>query len=380
MNNKITSICPLLSKGKLNSWAPLRLVLLSWEMLSFILSFVFLGFVSTSCNPAYQGPKSDHFDGAEFYNTEPSGHSFGDMVKWLWEMETVNWPDWIEDPLLPAPLKSIDGDSVKITFINHATVLIQMNGVNILTDPIWSLRAGPYSWLGTKRIRAAGVKIEDLPLINFILISHDHYDHLDLQTLKSISKKHKPIILAGLGVKSILDNQRIINISELDWWQTYKTKNHDLKITFVPARHNSNRGLFSGNKTLWGGFVIEGQSGQIYFAGDTAFGEFIHPIADRFQNIRLAILPIGSYEKRWFMKNQHMNPDDAVQVHKILNAQQSMGIHYATFAEHPEQAVDAHEQDLAAALEKYGVPDSEFWLLDFGEGRFVKQIKPEINH
>ncbi len=374
MTNEIESPCPPLRKGELNSWNRIHMLPSSWRMLLCLLSLILLIFVFASCNPAYKGPKSDHFDGSEFFNEEKSGHSFSDMIKWLWEMETVDWPEWIEDPAQPAPPSRIGGDSIRVTFINHAAVLIQMNGLNILTDPIWSMKAGPYSWLGTKRVRAAGIKIEDLPPVDLVLISHDHFDHLDLPSLKTIVQMHQPVILAGLGVKSLLDDEDAPYLIELDWMQAYKTKNGRLKITFVPARHNSGRGMLSGNETLWGGFVIEAPSGQIYYAGDTAFGKFIYSIAEKFKNIRLAILPVGSYEKRWFMKNQHMNPDDAVKAHKILNAQQSMGVHYATFAEHPEQAIDAHEKDLAIALKKYDVPAEEFWVLGFGEGRYVKEI------
>ncbi len=144
---------------------------------------------------------------------------------------------------------------------------------------------------------------------------------------------------------------------------------------FVPARHESGRiSPFSRNTSLWGGFVIDSPEGQVYFAGDTGNGAFINELAGRYQRIRLAILPIGNYEKRWFMKTQHMNPDDAVLVHRALRANQSMGIHFATFAEHPEQAIDAHEKDLAAALVEHGVSPARFWIPGFGEGRDVTPL------
>jgi len=246
-----------------------------------------------------------------------------------------------------------------------------LDGLNILTDPIWSLRAGPVSWLGVKRVRAPGVSMDDLPKIDYILISHDHFDHLDLPSLKALVNRHHPQILAGLGVRKFLATQDINKVEELDWWQEFQCPKTDNRFVFVPAIHNSGRSPFSGNKTLWGGFVIDGPVGQIYFAGDTGYGNFVEEIGSRFKDIKLTILPIGSYEKRWFMKSQHMNPEDAVKVHRALQAQQSMGIHYATFAEHPEQAVDAHEHDLAAALKKFNIPSEQFWVLKFGEGRQV---------
>jgi len=144
--------------------------------------------------------------------------------------------------------------------------------------------------------------MEDLPGINVILISHDHYDHLDLTTLKQLEKKFKPQILLGLGVKSLLNSNEFTSVLEMDWWQEYVTPSADVKFTFVPARHNSGRSLFGNNRTLWGGFVIEGSDANIYFAGDTAHDEFLDSIKKRFGSFSLTLLPIGSYEKRWFMK------------------------------------------------------------------------------
>lgn len=323
-----------------------------------------------ACSSGYKGPVSDHFDGNRFF-VEGTDHSFGDMVKWLWEMETVEWPEWIEDPEQPPPPEVVANGSLRITYVNHATLLIQLDGFNILTDPIWSKTAGPFSWAGVDRIRRPGVAFEDLPKIDLILISHDHYDHLDLPTLRKLVIRDKPRIVAGLGIGSFLNDKDIHNVNELDWWQTQVDRPSGMKITFVPALHNSGRGPFSSNKTLWGGYVISNGNDNIYFAGDTGYGEFIERMADRFPSFRLTILPIGSYEKRWFMKNQHMNPEDAVKTHLALKSRQSVGMHYGTFAEHPEQSVTAHEEDLKSALEKYNLTQSDFWVLGFGEGRMV---------
>jgi L-ascorbate metabolism protein UlaG (beta-lactamase superfamily) len=330
-----------------------------------IVAFIFLSPASS-----YQGPPSDHFDGKTFFNEEPD-HTFTDMVKWLWEMNTVDWPTWVNDPPQPKPVAFVNGNDLKFTYINHATTLIQMDSLNILTDPIWSMRASPVSWIGTKRVRAPGVKLEDLPKIDVILISHDHYDHLDLPTLKQLVKIHNPLILVGLGVKPLLVDEGITNVIEMDWWQNQTLHPANVKITFVPARHTSGRSMWGGNQTLWGGFVIEGSGGRVFFAGDTGYGNFLQAIKERFDNFRLTILPIGNYEKRWFMKSQHMNPEDAVRVHKLLNSGQSVGIHYATFLEHAEQTIDAHQLDLADALKDNGLNDSTFWVLKFGEGKYV---------
>jgi L-ascorbate metabolism protein UlaG (beta-lactamase superfamily) len=311
---------------------------------------------------------------------EGADHTFGEMVKWMWQMETVKWPEWIVDPVQPPPPVSVGKGELRITYVNHATVLLQMDEVNILTDPIWSLKAGPFSCIVVKRIRKPGIAFENLPKIDLVLISHDHYDHLDLPTLTKIAHRDDPLILTGLGLKSFLEKNGVLKTEELDWWQTYKLKNSEMTITFVPSLHSSGRWPWLGNRTLWGGYVVSNPEGNIYFAGDTGYGDFVDKIHERFDRFRLTILPIGSYEKRWFMKNQHMNPEDAVKTHIVLRSMQSVGIHFGTFAEHPEQTVDAHEKDLAKALDEQRIDKSEFWVLKFGEGRNVIQRSPDPTH
>jgi len=310
---------------------------------------------------------SDHFDGKRFHNDVPD-HSFSDMVRWLWEMKTVEWPEWIEDPKQHAPEKQCNSSRLRVTYVNHATMLIQTDGLNILTDPIWSTVAGPSSWLGVKRVRLPGVTMEDLPKIDVILLSHDHYDHLDMPTLKQIAARDNPLIIAGLGIRNILKPDVAGTVIELDWWEVYEIQPGDMRLTFVPSLHESGRGIMSHNETLWGGFVMEGRAGRIYFAGDTGYGSFLDALRKRYDRFRLTIFPVGSYEKRWFMKSRHMNPDDAVKAHILLGSQQSIGMHFSTFAEHPEQTIDAHEHDLAAALVGHGLDASRFRILRFGEG------------
>jgi L-ascorbate metabolism protein UlaG (beta-lactamase superfamily) len=332
-----------------------------------ITTAIFFLFLTSGCSSF---PISDHCDGNKFFNNKP-GHTFGDEIKWLWEMETVPWPDTIENKPQPRPESYVSGNRMRVTYINHATVLLQCNGVNILTDPIWSDRAGPFSFIGTKRVRQPGVNFDDLPHIDIVLISHNHYDHLDLPTLRSIAQRDKPLVITGLGTGTLIASAGFTSVIELDWWQKYEIPASGLMFTFVPAFHNSGRGLFDGDKSLWGGFVIKGNAGTVYFAGDTAYEDFLLSIKERFPSFRLTIFPIGSYEKRWIMKMQHMNPDDAVTAHLLLNSKQSMGMHYATFTEHPEQTIDAHEKDLARAINEHSLPASSFWVLGFGEGRDV---------
>lgn len=322
--------------------------------------------LSTACS-YHSGPVSDHFDGGSFFNKEPD-NTFTDHIKWFWEMEKVRWPQWVEDPPQPPPPERIGGGGLRLTYVNQSTVLIQLEGVNILTDPFWSRRAGPYSWMGSKRVRKPGIELEDLPPIDLILISHDHYDHLDLSTMETLWERHKPFVLVGLGIKKRLDFIDPEKVIQLDWWDMSEVVPGVL-VTFVPARHKSGRGLFDGNRTLWGGYVVESGVKRILFFGDTAYGDFLNGISERFDGFSLAVLPIGSYEKRWFMEREHMNPDDAVRVHRRLRVEKSVGIHFATLLEHPEQTIDAHEKDLAKALSEHGTDSADFIIPAFGEGR-----------
>ncbi len=316
---------------------------------------------------------TDHCDGNEFYNPaiDSTEHSFSMTIKWMWKMKTVEWPKWVNDPPQPAPPRYVKKGELKVTYINHATILIQVDSVNILTDPIFSDYAGPISFMGVKRVRKPGIPIDSLPKIDIILISHNHYDHLDLPSLEILAKRDKPILITGLGVKKQLDDIPFDKVQEMDWWNKFTLTPDSIDVTFVPALHKSGRGLFDGNESLWGGFVISNAVGNIYFAGDTGYGSFLEKLSHRFSSFRLTIFPIGSYEKRWFMKKQHMNPDDAVKAHILLQSKQSIGMHYATFAEHPEQTIDQHEKDLDTAMNYYQLPKDRFLVLKFGEGIYI---------
>ncbi|MBP8082117.1 MAG: MBL fold metallo-hydrolase [Spirochaetes bacterium] len=336
-----------------------RCLLLSCVALMLAFAYLIFGGCTTM-------QKSDHCDGKQFLNYENNDHGFSDMAKWLWNMKTVEWPSWINDPVMPVPNGHARSGTIRVTYINHSTILIQFDDLNILTDPILSMTAGPVSILGSKRIRNPGVKFEDIPKIDYILISHNHYDHMDLPTLEMFVKRDSPVVISGLGNKHYLEKNKIRNAVELDWWEKFSAGGY-FTVSFVPAHHNSGRGLFDGNKTLWGGFVIERKDAVIYFAGDSAYSGFLKKIHERYPRIDLSILPIGSYESREFMKTQHMNPEEAVQAHLLLNSPQSIGMHYATFCEHPEQAVDAHEKDLESAMKKHSVKKNDFLILKFGE-------------
>ncbi len=309
-----------------------------------------------SCTTTYKGPISDHFDGKHFYNPELKvTKGFADVIKWKMNSDKKQWPEFVDDVKQIKPTPS-NKNEIKTTFINHATVLIQNSELNILTDPIWSDRASPVNFMGPKRARIPGVKIEDLPRIDLILISHNHFDHLDLKTLKILYQKFQPMVYVPLGNKQLLEGEGII-AEEMDWGDVKQFKN--AKITFEPALHWSARGMFDRFKTLWGSFVIELHQKKIYFAGDTGYGSHFKTLREKYKNFELSFLPIGAYEPRWFMKDFHLNPKDAVQAHLDLNSQKSIGIHFGTF-QLSDEAIDDPNKDLSRELKLKNMEQNTF--------------------
>jgi L-ascorbate metabolism protein UlaG (beta-lactamase superfamily) len=269
------------------------------------------------------------FDGVKFDNIEPfEDKSILDLLKW--QMGAISgstpWPDEIDSK----QFKPSSQRSVKpiITVINHASVLIQVDNLNILTDPHYSLRASPVQFAGPKRVVKPAIAFDDLPSIDIVLISHNHYDHLDLDTLKRLNDRDVPKFVAGLKTKSFLEDNEIKAAIDLDWWQSITA--NKTKITFVPSQHWSARGIFDKREMLWGGFYIE-NSYKIYFAGDTGYGNFFKIIKEKLGAPDLSLIPIGAYEPRWFMKDAHLNPKDSLQAFKDLESKKMIGIHFGTF-------------------------------------------------
>jgi L-ascorbate metabolism protein UlaG (beta-lactamase superfamily) len=273
-------------------------------------------------SPHYHGPASDHFDGRRFHNHQDGWQSEGSFLRWQMNRRPGLWPEWIDAPPGPPPPTRVDEGRLRVTWVNHSTLLVQMDGLNILTDPIWSERCSPVSFTGPKRHRPPGLRFEDLPPIDAVLVSHNHYDHLDLPTLRR---------LKGARIFTPLGNAAVIGeATDLDWWQEARLSDR-VKVTLVPAQHFCARGISDRNATLWGGFVISGPSGHVYFAGDTGWGRHFSEIAETFGAVRLAMLPIGSYLPRWFMKPAHISPEEAVKAHFALRAKTSVAMHYGTF-------------------------------------------------
>jgi len=308
--------------------------------------------------PHYHGPITDHFDGERFHNPEPARQRGSLFIKWMLNRQRGYWRDWLDAPPGPPPPRRVGEGELRITFINHATTLVQMDGLNILTDPIWSDRTSPVSFTGPRRHRPPGIRFEDLPPIDVVLVSHNHYDHLDVATLKRLSRAQ---IFAPLGNAALMRRHGIVG-TELDWWESVGP------ITLVPSQHFCARGLTDRNRNLWGGFVVGSKAGNVYFSGDTGWGDHFAQIAKRFQPIRLALLPIGAYLPRWFMKPAHIDPAEAVEAHHVLKAQTSLAIHFGCFALGDDGEFEP-VRDLQSAIAANG--DPRFWILEHGEGRDV---------
>lgn len=318
-----------------------------------------------SCgSPDIDLKKSDNFDGNVFHNLdEPKlEKNFKDFLKWRFLSKRQEWPKWVEINQQKPPNQRIT-EGVSVTFINHATTLIQIDSVNILTDPVYSNRASPFSFIGPKRVKLPGVKFEDLPKIDIVIISHNHYDSFDVKTIEKLIKRDNPKILFGLGNSYYLNKKYHQNIVELDWQDEFRFK--DLTFTFLPAKHWSKRSLLDTNKSLWGSFAIVG-SRKIYFAGDTGYSRHFQDIQQQFGYFDLSLIPIGAYEPRWFMKHAHINPEESVKAHLELNSKQSIGIHFGTF-QLTNEKIDDPVKDLAKSLEKNKVKDSDFIAPQQGE-------------
>lgn len=318
--------------------------------------------------PDREYPVSDHYNGRHFHNLERNARSLGDVFTWLRTRKPSKWPAWSENARFPLPAArhSTQLQDWHVTFVNHATVLLQIGPYNLLTDPVWSERVSPFKHLGPKRVRAPGLVLSELPPIDVVLLSHNHYDHMDLATLKWLQRRDQPMVVTGLGNAAILQANGISPVRELDWWQTVAYK--ELKIHFTPAQHFSGRGLRDRDRTLWGGLWVETVAGSTFFAGDTGYGPHFRQIHERLGAPRLALLPIGAYEPRWFMGPVHMNPADAVLAHRDVQAERSLAIHFNTF-QLTDEAITQPVQDLHTALRAQGVADAAFVVLQEGEGR-----------
>ena len=314
-------------------------------------------------NRLYAGPRSDHFDGTRFFN--PNGFSprgFRDLLKWQFREPSAQWPRTFPSPHAERPPPArVNGDTVRVSFIGHASFLIQGADTAILIDPVFSARASPTQWAGPRRVNPPGIAFDALPKIDAINVTHNHYDHMDMPTLAKLWQRDQPRFITPLGNDTLLRHGiGAIDVAALDWGQSTPLADA-ITAHCIPTQHWSARGMGDRCHALWASFVLRIGSRTIYAVGDSGFGDgsIFRDVATLFPSIDLALLPIGAYEPRWFMQGAHMNPDDAVQALALCGARHALGHHWGTF-QLTNEAIDAPPAALTAALAAQGVPHEKF--------------------
>jgi L-ascorbate metabolism protein UlaG (beta-lactamase superfamily) len=298
-------------------------------------------------------------------------HGFWDLLKWRRERakKEIPGPQRYNFPLAkndPNFLRQ-NRDRNTVTWIGHATVLLQMEGYNILTDPHFSKRTSPVQWAGPERVAPLGLALDDLPPIDIVIISHDHFDSLDEQSIKKLRQRpggEKTRFYVPLGLKNWFATRGVDNVFEMDWWD--RLQDEDIEIIAVPVQHWSKRSMFSRNKTLWAGWVIKTDAFRFIFVGDTGYTPHFKEIGEKLGPFDLAAIPIGAYEPRWFMARHHVNPAESVQIHKDIGSKKSVAIHWGTFIL-TDEPLDEPPKKLAAALQENQIPAEDFLVLKHGQ-------------
>jgi L-ascorbate metabolism protein UlaG (beta-lactamase superfamily) len=312
-------------------------------------------------------PPSDHFNGKTFfYPGSTSERGFRDLLRWKLKGRPARWPEKVSVAPVSVP-PAPRGDGVTITWIGHATFLLQMSDSTWITDPVFSEHIGPIKGLGPRRVASPAIPLAELPTIDGVLLSHDHYDHCDLPSLRAlVARNDALVVVAPLNYGSLLKPARgTHNLVELDWWQSWKGPGN-VSIELVPARHWCRRRIGGTNERLWGGFFLRLGGRSVYFAGDSGYDGALFPeIARRCGPPDVALLPIGAYEPRWFMRVAHMNPAEAVATHRDLQARRSIAMHWGTF-HLTDEAYDAPAEALTSARAEVGISPEEFLLLPLG--------------
>lgn len=339
----------------------------------------------------YFDPNKPHHRPDGFQNNYIAfqGKGLGELARWKWEAFRNGHP---RPPSAPIPATAPDTGFIHanaraglamtpaVTWIGHITVLAQIGGLNFLTDPVFSERCSPVQWAGPKRHAPPGLALDRLPRIDVVLLSHNHYDHMDDGSLKALSRQPGgcPLFIAPLGHRAWFARRGITQVVELDWWDTHvldATAGHAaIPVTLTPAQHWSSRTGADAMRSLWGGFAVRAPDCHLFFAGDTAYSKDFADIRARFAphqapgqggGFDIALLPIGAYEPRWFMKDQHCNPEEAVRIFQDLGCKRALAVHWGTFAL-TDEALDEPPRALARALASHGLGARDFFTLPIG--------------
>ena len=321
---------------------------------------------------AYHDPSKPHRTAEGFRNNYPHPEKTG---FWKWKME--QWREGL--PKRPeggwrfALAEPAFSENPSVTWVGHATVLLRVGGRTVITDPQFSERASPVAFAGPKRVVPAVPSIDQLPHIDVVVISHNHYDHLDRDSVTKLAaqKGGSPKFFVPLGLKSWFERLEIRDVEELDWWE--RREHHGLELHFVPVQHWSKRTLSDENQSLWGGWVVRHPELSFFFAGDTGYSADFADIRKRFGGFDLAAIPIGAYAPRWFMKIMHLDPSEAVRVHQDVGARQSLGIHWGTFENLTDESLYEPPELLSQELKKAGLGEENFFVLKHGETRALRR-------
>jgi L-ascorbate metabolism protein UlaG (beta-lactamase superfamily) len=338
------------------------------------------GFAPGQPENPYFDPAKPHHTRLGFRNNHPQRPPSAEEIARLRdEMQGVRKAPGLRIDLSPVEpdLAFLTHNHAKpsVTWIGHSTVLVQFGGRNILTDPIFSKRASPIPFVGPKRHQPPGIALRDLPHIDLVVISHSHYDHLDRRSVRAIARQAggPPRYAVPLGLERwFARNVRGVGVGQvtaLDWWESVTLEG--IQVTLAPVHHWSARTPWDRNQNLWGGWCMERDGFRFFFSGDIAYSPDAAEIGRRLGPFDLAAIAVGHYEPRWFMRNSHVNPDEAVRVHRDIRSRRSVAIHFGTFERLTAEPLDQPLLDLAEAKQSHGVPEEEFFVLRHGETRIL---------
>ncbi|MBX9759806.1 MAG: MBL fold metallo-hydrolase [Beijerinckiaceae bacterium] len=320
-------------------------------------------------NPYYEGPENGHFDGLRFHlGPDTRDTSRLDLLRWQFAGGKAEWPQSVPSAHRDAPPARVEGAALRISYVGHASVLIQTHGVNLLIDPVWSERASPVAFAGPKRVNEPGVLMEDLPPLDAVLVSHNHYDHLDVATLSLLARGKAKRFITPLGNEAIMrEHDPAIAAEAYDWGARVEV-GRGVFVHFEPCYHWSARGVLDRRMALWSAFVIETPSGNIYQVGDTGFADGAHfkRTREKHGGFKFAILPIGAYAPRWIMRDQHVDPAESLQIMQILGAPRAMAHHWGTF-QLTDEPMEEPPELLRAALARENIAPDAFAAIRPGQ-------------